>query len=138
MNGAWMVMRARLVISGNVQGVGYRTLVKQIAKRMRVTGVIRNLEDGDVEVYCQSPDDGIFEKFLDRIEKKATTDDEFAVHVDSIELYREGESEYGEPNTDFKSFKIDYGMDVDQFQSCLLYTSPSPRDLSTSRMPSSA
>ena len=25
-----------------------------------------------------------------------------------------------------------------QFNSCLLYTSPSPRDLSTSRMPSSA
>ena len=30
-------------------------------------------------------------------------------------------------------------MDVkDAFRSCLLYTSPSPRDLSTSRMPSSA
>ena len=28
------------------------------------------------------------------------------------------------------------GLDVDE--DCLLYTSPSPRDLSTSRMPSSA
>ena len=27
---------------------------------------------------------------------------------------------------------------IDQYESCLLYTSPSPRDLSTSRMPSSA
>ena len=27
---------------------------------------------------------------------------------------------------------------VDELRSCLLYTSPSPRDLSTSRMPSSA
>ena len=27
---------------------------------------------------------------------------------------------------------------IDQLASCLLYTSPSPRDLSTSRMPSSA
>ena len=27
---------------------------------------------------------------------------------------------------------------IDKFLSCLLYTSPSPRDLSTSRMPSSA
>ena len=26
----------------------------------------------------------------------------------------------------------------DEFKDCLLYTSPSPRDLSTSRMPSSA
>ena len=28
--------------------------------------------------------------------------------------------------------------DYSQFKGCLLYTSPSPRDLSTSRMPSSA
>ena len=28
--------------------------------------------------------------------------------------------------------------EAERFQSCLLYTSPSPRDLSTSRMPSSA
>ena len=36
--------------------------------------------------------------------------------------------------------KIDYGyMNADKYiNSCLLYTSPSPRDLSTSRMPSSA
>ena len=30
------------------------------------------------------------------------------------------------------------GRDVGQMDNCLLYTSPSPRDLSTSRMPSSA
>ena len=29
-------------------------------------------------------------------------------------------------------------QDLPNFKSCLLYTSPSPRDLSTSRMPSSA
>ena len=31
-----------------------------------------------------------------------------------------------------------YGSDGDYYSNCLLYTSPSPRDLSTSRMPSSA
>ena len=30
------------------------------------------------------------------------------------------------------------GLRFDRFYACLLYTSPSPRDLSTSRMPSSA
>ena len=30
------------------------------------------------------------------------------------------------------------GLTADHFYTCLLYTSPSPRDLSTSRMPSSA
>ena len=29
-------------------------------------------------------------------------------------------------------------LDTDEYKICLLYTSPSPRDLSTSRMPSSA
>ena len=34
---------------------------------------------------------------------------------------------------------MDYGkFKYEQAQNCLLYTSPSPRDLSTSRMPSSA
>ena len=33
---------------------------------------------------------------------------------------------------------FDLGDDDEEFFSCLLYTSPSPRDLSTSRMPSSA
>ena len=32
----------------------------------------------------------------------------------------------------------DYGMSFSMNKDCLLYTSPSPRDLSTSRMPSSA
>jgi len=32
----------------------------------------------------------------------------------------------------------EYSSEVAEYKSCLLYTSPSPRDLSTSRMPSSA
>ena len=34
--------------------------------------------------------------------------------------------------------KVEYGNDWKWAYTCLLYTSPSPRDLSTSRMPSSA
>ena len=34
--------------------------------------------------------------------------------------------------------ETDSGLDIDALRICLLYTSPSPRDLSTSRMPSSA
>ena len=38
--------------------------------------------------------------------------------------------------TSYFDRKISFNIGL--FQSCLLYTSPSPRDLSTSRMPSSA
>ena len=44
----------------------------------------------------------------------------------------------GDPNP---NLALTLGMsrkDADQINYCLLYTSPSPRDLSTSRMPSSA
>ena len=34
--------------------------------------------------------------------------------------------------------QVVYCQNVEEFMGCLLYTSPSPRDLSTSRMPSSA
>ena len=37
-----------------------------------------------------------------------------------------------------KDPKTDRKAVVEQLTNCLLYTSPSPRDLSTSRMPSSA
>ena len=40
--------------------------------------------------------------------------------------------------TGFASATISYDWDTNPAKSCLLYTSPSPRDLSTSRMPSSA
>ena len=33
---------------------------------------------------------------------------------------------------------VEVSSEVDKIKGCLLYTSPSPRDLSTSRMPSSA
>ena len=40
--------------------------------------------------------------------------------------------------TDAKEVEIFQNWYIDVYLPCLLYTSPSPRDLSTSRMPSSA
>ena len=42
------------------------------------------------------------------------------------------------PNLDMPGMTMVFRADDDTDISCLLYTSPSPRDLSTSRMPSSA
>lgn len=44
---------ARLfVISGNVQGVGYRAFARQAARVIGTTGWARNLANGDVEVHA--------------------------------------------------------------------------------------
>ena len=44
-----MALQARLTISGRVQGVGYRAWVLDAARRLDVTGWVRNRGDGAVE-----------------------------------------------------------------------------------------
>ena len=57
---------------------------------------------------------------------------------DVIETIREYEEfNFGQVSTDFSSAEAVANMYA-YILGCLLYTSPSPRDLSTSRMPSSA
>jgi acylphosphatase len=43
----------RYVVSGRVQGVGFRYFVEKNAARIGVTGWVRNLDDGGVEVHAQ-------------------------------------------------------------------------------------
>jgi acylphosphatase len=49
-----MAQAARhLFYAGHVQGVGFRYSVKQIASGFDVTGYVRNLPDGQVELWIQ-------------------------------------------------------------------------------------
>ncbi|HET7838667.1 MAG TPA: acylphosphatase [Rectinemataceae bacterium] len=43
----------RAVISGRVQGVGFRYEALRAAQRLGLTGWVRNLDDGDVEVWAE-------------------------------------------------------------------------------------
>ena len=47
------MVRIHLIISGRVQGVGFRMFVQRAARQHRVTGFTRNLADGTVEVEAQ-------------------------------------------------------------------------------------
>ena len=42
----------RYFVSGMVQGVGYRYFAQAAAEKLRVTGFVRNLSDGRVEVFA--------------------------------------------------------------------------------------
>ncbi len=44
-----------IVFNGNVQGVGFRYTTHRIARRYDVTGFVRNLPDGTVEMLVQGP-----------------------------------------------------------------------------------
>lgn len=61
-------MIARKVLySGRVQGVGFRYTTKRLAAGFDVTGTVRNLGDGRVELKVMSDDPDELEGFLDAI-----------------------------------------------------------------------
>lgn len=43
----------RIIYTGRVQGVGFRYAVQSIARKHSVTGFVRNLPDGTVELVLQ-------------------------------------------------------------------------------------
>ena len=43
-------MFAHVVVTGRVQGVGFREFIRTIAQRLGIAGWVRNREDGCVEV----------------------------------------------------------------------------------------
>lgn len=47
------------VISGDVQGVGYRFFAQRVAARHQVVGYVRNLPDGRVEVHAEGTPESI-------------------------------------------------------------------------------
>ena len=46
-------VRARLLISGHVQGVGYRAFTRRVASSCGLVGGVRNLDDSRVEVEVE-------------------------------------------------------------------------------------
>lgn len=50
-----MITTRRLVIQGQVQGVGYRYAMMGMARRLSIKGWVRNRRDGSVEALVQGP-----------------------------------------------------------------------------------
>jgi acylphosphatase len=56
----------RAVISGRVQGVGFRFFAERAAREGGVRGWVRNLPDGTVETVVEG-DDAAVNRYLDRL-----------------------------------------------------------------------
>jgi acylphosphatase len=78
-----MRVARRYVVSGRVQGVGFRYFTQDTARREGLTGVVRNLPDGRVEAVAQGDLESLerFEAALRRGPSHARVD---SVDIDSI------------------------------------------------------
>ena len=57
--------RYNIIVKGRVQGVGFRYFVQGIARQMKLTGWVKNLDNGNVELEAQSEAnllDGLLDK----------------------------------------------------------------------------
>ncbi|MDT7687942.1 MAG: acylphosphatase [Acidobacteriota bacterium] len=54
-----MKVARHYVVSGEVQGVGFRFFTQRVAARHQVVGYVRNLDDGRVEVFAEGSPEGV-------------------------------------------------------------------------------
>ncbi len=61
-----MIVARRYLVSGQVQGVGFRFFAEETARREALTGFVRNLDDGRVEAVVEGDADAVtrFERAL--------------------------------------------------------------------------
>jgi len=102
------LVKARLIIKGNVHGVGFRVWAGLFARRLRVEGLVRNLPDGSVESFVDGSKQAV-EEFVRRISVKGVSDDPLSLHVEEVEVFWEGEPGYKPPWKRYEGFEIDYG-----------------------------
>ncbi len=86
-------VRRTILFSGKVQGIGFRFNAESIASRFTVTGYVRNLPDGRVELVAEG-DKTELDRFQKAIEQSMNGHIE---HIDAEELVPTGE---------FLSFRI--------------------------------
>ena len=91
----FMVIARKYLLSGLVQGVGFRFFTQRVAARHQVRGYVRNLEDGRVEAFAQGP-----EKSIEAFKHDITAGPRYSRVEDVEEIVLE-------PTREFSSFRIE-------------------------------
>lgn len=74
----------RVVVSGRVQGVGFRWHTRERARELGLAGWVRNLPDGRVEVWVEGPEERV-RAMLDWLERGPSWAEVSATAVSSPE-----------------------------------------------------
>jgi acylphosphatase len=86
----------RAVIRGRVQGVFFRDFVRRWAYQLKLSGYVRNLPDGDVEVVAEGEKPGL-EKMLAYLKEGPE-----AAKVEEVTV------SWGKPGGKFSEFSVRY------------------------------
>lgn len=90
------VRRAEVLVTGRVQGVGYRYSAIIQAGHLGLVGWVRNTRDGHVEMVVEGPPTGV-ESFIEWCKRGPS-----AAQVDDVRV------EWGEPTGEFTGFDVRY------------------------------
>jgi len=96
-------VKARMIASGSVQGVGYRYKVAALGRRLGLRGVVRNLEDGTVEIFCEADGKGQMNEFIKRIKEG-----DFMIIVEKLDVFYEDQPGYSSHPRQGEKFGIEY------------------------------
>jgi len=88
------VKRIHAYVKGIVQGVGFRYFVYRHAKTLDLTGYVRNLPDGRVEVVAEGSEESLRELV------SLLWEGPVGSYVENVEL------EWSEAKNEFKDFEI--------------------------------
>jgi len=80
-----MALQARLTITGRVQGVGYRDWAMATARRLGLTGWVRNRRDGAVEALIVGEETAVGE-MIEACQRGPSMARVEAVDVDPVDL----------------------------------------------------
>lgn len=92
------MIRARVIVEGEVQKVGYRDFVQKVARKLGVNGYVENLRDGNVQIVCEA-EEPVLNGFLEKINVKR----------DFIDVEKFQVVERRESTGEFELFEIKYG-----------------------------
>jgi acylphosphatase len=103
--------KVTIIATGWIQGVGYRAFVKRVASQLGLKGLVRNLPDGQVEVFCEGAQSRI-NTLLKMLNYKGRKGDPLSAYVESLNVCKEGEKDYEGPWKNYGEFEIDYGFEI--------------------------
>jgi hydrogenase maturation protein HypF len=90
-----MLKRARIVVSGLVQGVGFRPFCYRLAKRLGLVGFVRNTADSGVEIVLEGPPARVRE-FTEGLKREAPP----LARIEALVV------EESEPTGEFRDFAV--------------------------------